>query len=641
MASQSVRQRLRESEARQEAVERELASLRRAQEESATLRRDYESLVEATRVVTRDRDTLRERVAELEAVNNRLVDMVWGRRSERRRESAEQQQLDFGDEPAEPPSAEEEAILAAQAAADEASELEQLRRLRARKKARQKKRREGPTFPPNIERRVRIIDLPEEQKQGLTCFRVDETERLRFEKPHAYVEVIQRPLYVKPGQPEAGVKSAPAPLSIVEGCQYDFSVVAAIVALKFAFHLPTYRQQDWFAQCGWFPCRSTVNDLMNYAVATVRPLWQQMWQLLLAESIVLGDSTTLRVLLRGELPASDLAALGRRRGFGKTADGALPGNTGPPGSATSYAWLYTGLDGAAPYNVFHWSLTQQNAVIDGHLATYRGTFVGDACGANAHLEQRSGGRIVHAGCNAHSRREFVAAESNDPVLASQGLSFYRQLYDVEERGQALDAAERHALRQREAVPIWNRMRRWLESDAARRTLPQSAIGKALGYLRNQWTALRIYLGDGRIPIDNNQAERTIRPLTVGRNNWLFLGHPQAATGRLELYSVVSSAHRQHLMIEDYLEDVLRRLADAQQNHPADLALGSPYLLELLPDRWALAHPKSVRTDRLEERVAVSEATRLRRLEARVQARAAQAAAKSSEATPAVESPTPT
>ncbi len=134
-----------------------------------------------------------------------------------------------------------------------------------------------------------------------------------------------------------------------------------------------------------------------------------------------------------------------------------------------------------------------------------------------------------------------------------------------------------------------------------------------------------YLSDGRIPIDNDQSERTIRPLTVGRVNWLFLGHPQAAAGRLQLYSVVSSAHRHHLVIDDYLEDVLRRLADAQQNHPADLEPGSPYLVDLLPDRWALSHPQSVRQDRIEERSLVFDAKRGRRARARLEARATPAA----------------
>ena len=157
-------------------------------------------------------------------------------------------------------------------------------------------------------------------------------------------------------------------------------------------------------------------------------------------------------------------------------------------------------------------------------------------------------------------------------------------------------------------------------------LPRSAIGEALGCLRNQWSALAAYLGDGRIPIDNDQSEQTIRPLTVGRANWLFLGHPRAAAGRLQMVGVVSSAHRRHLVIGDYLEDVLRRLTDAQQNHPSGLEPDSPHLLDLLPDRWALTHPQSVRRDRIDDKEMVWEAKRLRRVRGRIEARAIQAPA---------------
>jgi transposase len=620
---------LRESEQRNKALQSEVASLRASQDrvlaEFAAFRRDYEGLAAATQVITDDRNSLRQRVAELEASNKRLVDMLWGRRSERRAESSDQQHLNFGDDPVDPPSVEQQAIITAQTKADAAADMELLRRLEARRKARREKQDRSEEFPPHLERRERILDLSEEEKKGLTRIGVKVNERLRFEKPHVYVEVIKRPEYVVAGQPAEGVRSMPPPLSIVESCKYDFSVIAAILALKCAFHMPTYRQQDWFAQCGWFPSRSTVNDLINYGVNTIGSLHQQMWLLLLEQRILLGDDTTIPVLLRDALDAEELAKLDKRSRFRQPSDSGQPSKTGPPGSATSYAWLSTGLDGLAPYNVFHWSLTHQNSVIDALLATYRGIFVGDACGANARLEQRSGGRIVHASCNAHARREFVNAESNDPILASQGLSFYRQLYDVEERAKTLDVAARWELRQRDSVPVWDRMRRWLDSDATKQALPRSAIGQAIGYLRNQWTALRVYLTDGRIPIDNDQSEQIIRPLTVGRGNWMFLGHPRAAAGRLQMYSVVSSAHRHHLVIEDYLEDVLRKLADAQQNHPTDLIPGSPYMLDLLPDRWALAHPQSVRKGRIEDKEMVSDAKRWRRAQARVQARAIQAA----------------
>ena len=594
-------------------------------QELAAARHDYAALLDASQVLTRRCEGLETRVAELEAANKRLVNMVWGRRSERRKDSPGQLPLEFSGEPLEPLSPEQQAVISAQTLADEAFDRELLERLAARRKARREKRAQNESFPPHLERRVRTIDLPEEAKAGLRLLGIKVTQRLCFEKPTVFVEEIHRYEYVKAGEPEKGVTSEPAPLAIVEGCKYDFSIIAAMLAMKLAFHIPTYRQQDWFAQCGWFPSRSTVNDLFNYSVETVVPLYDQMWHLLLNQAILLGDDTRLQVLLRNALNAEELAQLQRRSSVTPVGETGPPADTGPPGSATSYAWLYTGLDGMAEYNVFHWSLTHQNSVIDDHLATFRGIFVGDACGANARLAQRSGGRIEHASCNVHARREFVAAESNEPVLAAQAESFYSQLYDVEERGKTLTAAERHALRQRDAVPIWSRFGRWLDSAPVQRALPKSAFGQAVGYLRNQWSALQVYLRDGRLPIDNDQSEQAIRPLTVGRSNWMFLGHPRAAAGRLKLYSIVSSAHRHHLVIHDYLEDVLRRLADAQQNHPADLELGSAYLLDLLPDRWAQAHPQSVRQERLEEKQTVSDAKRARRAQRRMQARAAKTA----------------
>jgi hypothetical protein len=354
-------------------------------------------------------------------------------------------------------------------------------------------------------------------------------------------------------------------------------------------------------------------------VDVLTPLFDQMWYLLLQQPIVLTDDTRVLLLTRGALSQEQLESLkGRRR------SGTPPGDELPElddrGSVTSYAWLYTGLDGLAPYNVFHWSLTHQHAVVDEHLESYQGIVVGDAFSGYAQIEKRSDGRVVHASCNGHARHEFVKAEANEPVLCAQAQSFYRQLYDVEERGKLLSVQGRLELRQRDAVPIWARFGQWLEGDQVRHVLPQSDVGKAIGYLRNQWTALQRYLSDGRIPFDNNQCEQEIRPLTVGRNNWKFLGHPRAAAGRLRLISIASSAVRNHLVVHDYLEDVLRKLADAAQNHPDQLSLGSEYLLDLLPDRWAAAHPQSVRRERIEEKRQVAENKRVRRARRRLLAR---------------------
>jgi transposase len=597
-----------------EQVREENAALRR---ELETQRHDHEALLASTQTLIKDRDKLQRRVDELEAINGRLVDMLWGRRSERRVPSPDQLSLDFGEAPT--LTKEEQAAILAQQQVDEALDEQFLREAVARRRRRREKQRQTQEFPEHIERRERILDLSDEEKVGLTRIGESISERMRFENPHVYIERIVRPKYVKKGQPQHGVITQPPPLSIVEGCKYDFSVITAILAQKFAFHCPTYRQQDWFAQCGWSPSRSTINDLINVSVEVLTPLFDQMWHMLLQQPILLTDDTRVLLLTRGALSREQQESLQGRRRSG-TRQGDEPPELDDRGSVTSYAWLYTGLDRMAPYNVFHWSLTHEHAVVDEHLATYQGILVGDAFSGYTQMEKRSGGRIVHASCNGHARHEFVKAEASEPALCAQAESFYRQLYDVEERGKMLGLQDRFELRQRDAVPIWERFGQWLESDSVRQALPQSDFAKAVGYLRNQWPTLQRYLSDGRIPFDNSQSEQEIRPLTVGRSNWKFLGHPRAAPGRLRLISIASSAVRNHLVVHDYLEDVLKKLAAAAQHHPDQLAIGSEYLLELLPDRWAAAHPQSVRRERIEEKKQVAEAKRMRRARRRLLAR---------------------
>ena len=211
-----LREQLSQSEKHNEELCRELASLRASQDhvlkEFGALRGNYEALLDATQVITNDREALRQRMVELEAMNKRLVDMLWGRRSERRAESSDQPRLDFGDDPIDLPSAGQQEIITAQTKADEAFDQELLRRLEARRKARREKRSRSEEFPPHLERRERVIDLSEEEQKGLTPIGVKVTERLRFEKPHFYVEVIKRPQYVVAGQPAEGVRSMPPPL---------------------------------------------------------------------------------------------------------------------------------------------------------------------------------------------------------------------------------------------------------------------------------------------------------------------------------------------------------------------------------------------------------------------------------------------
>jgi hypothetical protein len=569
---------------------------------------ELSTLTDAAQVLQDDREKLQGKITELQSAVDRLTDMLWGRRSEKRIDSNQTTLFDLLPTPDELTDEQRE-LLAAEELLTEAAQQKLLEELLRRRKARQKKRLEQcgrEEFPEHLERRHITLDLDDADKKDLTLLDVKIFERLRFERPRMYVEVINRHIYVRKGEPDAGVIAPPAPLGILSGVKYDFSVIAAALSMKLNFHQPTYRQQDIFAQAGYFPSRSTLNDLFNYSTIVIEPLFHEAWRLLLQQSVLLGDDTRVRLLTRGALEDEDVEKMNHRRGIKSRAGP-------PPGSVNSYVWLYTGLDGAAPYDIFHWSLTHEDRWIDSHLEPFQGVFVGDAAGVNARLQQRSDGRITHASCNSHARREFIAAEKNHPLEAAKGLAFYKLLYNVETRSRLIDGVDLLEFRRTEATPIWNAFSEWIESDALKGVLPKSRLGKALTYMRNHWDALQRYLYDARLPIDNNQSERTIRPFVIGRRNWTFLGHPKAAPGRLKLFSIASSAHRHGLMVHDYFEDVLKKLAHAQQREPHLLQPGSEYLQALLPDHWARANPTSVCHDRRDEREAVAEGKQIRYL----------------------------
>jgi hypothetical protein len=181
------------------------------------------------------------------------------------------------------------------------------------------------------------------------------------------------------------------------------------------------------------------------------------------------------------------------------------------------------------------------------------------------------------GCHAHCRRYFVKAEEDEPEWGKRFLNVYKELYKIEKeiKGETID--ERHRRRQSDAVPILDKffdLCRECSNEAT--ILPKSRLGQAIAYALSNEVALRRYCMDGRLAIDNNVSERTLREFVVGRKNWLFFGSPEAAKWSAIVMSVLSSARRHGLNEWEYLVDVLYRLSDLR-------ALGS--IADLLPDRW--------------------------------------------------------
>jgi transposase len=186
-----------------------------------------------------------------------------------------------------------------------------------------------------------------------------------------------------------------------------------------------------------------------------------------------------------------------------------------------------------------------------------------------------GERIIEAGCLAHARRKFFELWANHKsAVAEQALTFFRDLYDVEREVKDLDVDERKRIRQLKARPVADHLHAWLI--AQRHKVPDgSATAKAIAYSLNRWTALTRYLDDGTLPADNNWIENRIRPIALGRANWLFAGSLRAGQRAAAIMSLIGSAKMNGLDPYVYLRDVLERLP----THPASR------IEELLPHRW--------------------------------------------------------
>ena len=194
------------------------------------------------------------------------------------------------------------------------------------------------------------------------------------------------------------------------------------------------------------------------------------------------------------------------------------------GAAKGRFWTY--IADEHPYSVYDFTESRARDGPASFLRGFEGYLHADAYGGYDHIFLGSNDAVREVACWAHARRKFFEAIHSSPREVHQILEWIRQLYDVEERARTWTEAARAALRQHEAEPVLDRIEAYL-AQLERRALPKSVLAKAVSYAQNQWQALRRYTTDGRLSIDNNVSERTLRHQAIGRKNWLFLGSRQA------------------------------------------------------------------------------------------------------------------
>jgi transposase len=536
---------------------------------------------------------LQQENAEQKLTIEEFIRRMFLRRSERYIADPRQLQLDLGDTDA-----------AADAAAGLGEAVEQAGILvgehQRRKQVPRKPRNEQ--LPEHLPRYEVELEVPEDVKHcpehgERKPIGFDRVETLEFERPKLKVRVTLIPKFVCEGQPECGVSEPPRPAGLVEGNRYDTSIAAEIIAGKYGYHLPIYRQQDWFAGSGWMPGRSTLLNILMSAGRLIRPFIEYLRSLVL-ESIILGtDETRVTLLLPPEIPVA-VAGDPKSQRIYEVFSAARAADE-PHVSARM--WVYRSM--LIPINVFDFTVSRHRDGPDEFLVAgkFTGKLMADCYSGFQGLHLRSDARIERAACNAHARRKAFDAREYHPLLSTQLLAMYRELYDIEDRARDMTHEERQALREREARPVWQRIREFLDSQAVAELLPKDKFAEALQYLRNQWDALQLYLSDGRLPIDNNDVEQLMKQVALGRKNWLFIGSVEAGERAADFMTLVSSAVRNDLDVWAYVKDVLDQLL-----------LGSTDYASLRPDHWAKRHPEFIREYRQAERRDRADAKRSRR-----------------------------
>jgi transposase len=418
-----------------------------------------------------------------------------------------------------------------------------------RKPRRHPGRQELPAGLPRVER---VLACSPEQCTCQACGQptavigYDVSEQLDVEPAKYFVVVTKREKRACKHCEGSGVAAAPAPARIVEKGLVSDRVVIDTVIAKYSDHLPLYRQSAILErEAGVEISRATLDGWVMRVGEFLIPIAAVMRRELVGGSYIQADETTVDVQMhdgRGQNHQAYLWQYGR-----------------PGGGVVFDFRLGRGRDGPKEF-----------------LGQFEGILQTDGYGAYDHV---GGPKLVHAACWAHSRRKFFEAAKLNPsdAAATRMVARMDDLFgiDAQARVQKLDHTARHALRLERAQPLVEIIRR--EVEAARdASLPASALGKAANYTLSLWRKLTRFLEYPELELSNNLAENSMRPIALGRKNWIHVGSRHAGPKVAAILSIVESCRRLQIPIREYLASALPGLADRSVQR----------LAELTPAAWA-------------------------------------------------------
>jgi transposase len=496
---------------------------------------DMPSLRAAALALIAERDELRRRVERMHHIIRQFQRAQYGRHSERL--DNDQLQLTL----------EEQEIAATTAASVEA-------RKTRRPRAELGERKSLPRHLPRIE----VIIEPETTScpccgGGMHVIGEEKSERLDIIPAQHRVLVTCRPKYGCRACAGAVVQAA-APERLIRAGLPTEALVAHVLVSKYAWHLPLYRQAQILLSQGIEIDRSVLAFWVGYAAAELMPLWQRMREILLGSPRLFVDETRAPVLDpgRGRTKTGYFWSIARD-------DSAWRGDTGPPAVVYTYA----------PGRGAEHAMTL--------LAGYGGIVQCDGYAPYKQLQRdRAGNAVILAFCWAHLRRRFYEiAKGGSAPIAEEALRRIAALYRIEAQIRGSSAEERQAVRQAKSTPLVTELKSWLQAQLARASA-KSTIAVAIRYGLNHWEGLERFLEDGRIEIDSNVVERSMRPIALNRKNALFAGHDTGAENWACLASLIETCKLNGVDPQAYLTDVLTKLVDLWPASRLD---------ELMPWAW--------------------------------------------------------
>ncbi len=406
-------------------------------------------------------------------------------------------------------------------------------------------------FPDDAPRVIEELSLPEEERVCDDCgcdlvdIGEDVTERGHLIPAQMIVRKYVRKKWACPKGHQ--IKTADLPPSLVDKCKYEPSVYAHVAVAKYGDHLPLHRLSGIFLRYGFdLPKQTMWEMLRRLDEVVISSITGQMRKELLEEPIIHADETPVVARLEGK-----------------------------KGSRKAYLWHY----GCREKQMFDFTMTRSRDGPTGFLGHWKGTLVTDGYAGYDEIVRRNG--LVRAGCWAHARRHFKEALDTGSRGAARVLVPVQRLFRVEgavrKRAAARNLDEPAKLelllqvRQKTSLRLMAKIRALLEELVRERsTLPKSLLGKALTYVDRQWEPLTRFLEDADLPIHNNNAERSIRHVALGRKNWLFFGSPRGGEVGKNITSVMLTCKVLGIDPEAYLEDVIRRIDTTPQSQIASL-----------------------------------------------------------------------